>query len=80
MSATCSGRWGCGKSWGGKRASHCTVCHQTFSGDTMGDAHKPLFKPCLTPEEMQEKGWRLVKEVWRGPEMPADVLAKVVGS
>lgn len=26
---------------------------------------------CLTVEEMQAKGWRLVKDVWRGPETEA---------
>lgn len=80
MSATCSGKFGCGKTWGGERASHCTVCHQTFGGDTMGDQHKRLGKPCLTEDEMREKGWREVKGVWRGQPMPDDVLAKVVGS
>lgn len=84
MTATCSGRWGCGKSWGGLRMEHCTVCHQTFSGQTLGDAHSVgkdvMAKVCLTPDEMSAKGWRLVKDVWRGAAMPADVLAKRVSA
>lgn len=84
MSATCSGRAGCGARWGGLRMEHCTVCHQTFSSPTLGDAHSVgkdvMQKRCLTPDEMTAKGWRLVKTVWRGPAMPADVLAKRVSA
>lgn len=84
MKATCSGKFGCGKSWGGLRAEHCTVCHQTFSGQSLGDAHSVgrdvMDKVCLTPTEMEDKGWRLVGDVWRGPAMPADVLAKRVSA
>jgi hypothetical protein len=79
MKTTCSGKWGCGKTWGGLRSSHCTICHQSFSGDTLGDAHKRLSTPCLTADEMREKGWRLVDDVWRGPEMSDEQLAKRLG-
>ncbi|WP_428844217.1 hypothetical protein [Brevibacterium celere] len=30
----------CGKSWGGRKPEHCTVCHETFSGTTAGDRHR----------------------------------------
>lgn len=76
MKATCSGKFGCGKSWGGLRSSHCTSCHQSFSGDSMGDAHKRMGQPCMTVDEMTEKGWRLDGDVWRGPAMTDEAKAK----
>lgn len=80
MKTTCSGKHGCGKSWGGLRASHCTVCHQSFSGDTIGDQHKRIGQPCMTADEMRDKGWRLVGDVWRGLEMTPEQLAKRVSA
>lgn len=64
MTSTCSGRHGCGKSWGGTRAEHCTVCHETFSGATSGDKHR-RNGACLDPTEI---GLHLDgKGVWRFP-------------
>lgn len=65
----------CGAVWTGLRMEHCTVCHQTFSGSSLGDAHRvgshfPEQRRCLTFAEMEAKGWRVTNEkahLWRGP-------------
>ena len=65
MSAACTGPRGCGKSWGGTRAEHCTECHETFTGTTAGDKHRvgdpaiwdgPKRRRCLTVTEMTARG------------------------
>lgn len=66
------------------RAEHCTECHQTLSGQTLGDAHRtgdhhPDTRRCLAEAEMLAKGWRLVDGVWRGKAMTEAQLAKRFG-
>lgn len=55
----------CRKTWGGLRAEHCRVCHETFSGSSAGDKHRtgdhgvfvgPERRRCLTSDEMTERG------------------------
>jgi hypothetical protein len=55
----------CERSWGGLRAEHCRVCHETFSGTTAGDRHRvgvyetpvlPAGRRCLSVAEMTAKG------------------------
>lgn len=57
--------WKCGKTWGGSRTEHCTVCHESFTGSTSGDMHRtgdhavnegPDRRRCLTVDEMTGKG------------------------
>jgi hypothetical protein len=73
MTASCR----CGARWSGLRMEHCTVCHQTFPGSSLGDAHR-VGRPdtpqrrCLTPDEMRDKGWALTQRgnstpVWHMP-------------
>lgn len=54
----------CDAKWKTLRAEHCTLCHQTFSGTTTGDAHRvgdhgvtkgPRRRRCLPPEEVKIK-------------------------
>lgn len=79
MTTTCTA---CGKSWGGLRAEHCTVCHETFSGTTAGDRHRtgdhavfvgPDRRRCLTADEMRDKGLEQnTKGIWtNGGDFPA---------
>lgn len=71
----------CGATWFGFRVQHCTVCHQTFSSETTGDAHRvgpfrqsvdePNRRHCLTPDELRALGlWTETNEygteVWHG--------------
>lgn len=62
MAGSC---WKCSKTWGGMRAEHCGVCHETFTGTTAGDMHRvgdhavfegPDRRRCLDADEMREKG------------------------
>lgn len=57
----------CGKTWGGHRPEHCTVCHETFTGNEAGDRHRvgdhndrdpnsPDRRRCLTSAEMLGAG------------------------
>lgn len=80
MKASCK----CGATWGGLRAEHCTECHQTFSGQTLGDGHRtgdhhPDTRRCLSEAEMIGKGWRLVDSVWHGKAMSDEDKAKRFG-
>lgn len=80
MTATCR----CGATWTGFRASHCTVCHSTFAGNEMGDAHRigehtPDTRRCLTHAEMVKKGWRDDAGMWRGPAMSDELKATMWG-
>jgi len=64
----------CLAEWGGFRAEHCRVCHQTFSGTSTGDTHRvgdhgtlllPLGRRCLTPAEMDARGMVLNRnKIW----------------
>jgi hypothetical protein len=67
----------CGAVWFGFRVEHCTVCHQTFSGETTGMAHRvgPYdnadSRRCLTPNQLRGLGlWIETNEygtaVWHG--------------
>jgi hypothetical protein len=67
------GRDRCGANWLGFRIEHCTLCHQTFSGSSTGDAHRvgPHPQRCLTAEELLGLGlWietnKYGTEVWHG--------------
>ena len=83
MSAWTDSRCGKQVPWG--RAEHCTVCHESFSGAVTGDAHRTGphddTRRCLTEAEMLAKGWREVTrhgaQVWTGPAMSAEALARL---
>ena len=57
MTTTCRR---CGATWHGLRLEHCTVCHQTFTGTSAGDAHRVgahgPARRCLTVDEMTAAG------------------------
>lgn len=63
----------CGAYWTGNRPEHCTVCHQTFGGETAGNKHRygtfdPPERKCHDAEWMRGKGWHLDEHnVWRLP-------------
>lgn len=47
---------------GAQSISHCTVCHETFRSNYVGDRHRvgefePDTRRCLTPDEMRARGW-----------------------
>jgi hypothetical protein len=67
----------CGAAWDGLRTEHCTVCHQTFSGESTGEAHRvgpfnpPGLRRCRAPDELAALGlWvernRHGTDVWHG--------------
>lgn len=65
----------CGAVWSGHRAEHCTICHETFSGSTTGDAHRvgphDGNRRCLTGDELTALGlWAEPNQygtpVWHG--------------
>lgn len=65
----------CGAVWFGFRVEHCTLCHQTFSGETTGQAHRvgPFNgkRRCRTAKELTRLGlWTETNEygteVWHG--------------
>jgi len=74
---------GCAPIRVGQRAQHCTgwvgpgstgdPCHQTFSGTSLGDAHRvgditDGTRRCLSVEEMADRGWhRSDNGVWHWP-------------
>lgn len=71
------GHCACGATWHGFRVEHCTVCHQTFSGETTGNAHRvgpfnpPGKRRCLKPNKLTGLGlWietnQYGTEVWHG--------------
>lgn len=71
----------CQREWGGFRAEHCRVCHQTFSGTIAGDKHRvgdhgtlllPLGRRCLSVAEMEARGMELNRNnIWtNGGESP----------
>jgi hypothetical protein len=70
----------CGATWFGHRIEHCTVCHQTFSGERTGMAHRvgqhdvwegPERRRCLSADELTALGlWAETNpygtHVWHG--------------
>ena len=64
MKTTCQT---CGKTWGGYRTEHCTECHQTFSSNTSGDAHRrgefPRGRYCTTEGLVHDPN----RDVWKTP-------------
>lgn len=64
MKTTCQE---CGKSWGGVRASHCTVCHESFSSEGSGDKHRrgeyPSKRYCSTEGLVHDDK----RDVWKLP-------------
>lgn len=78
----------CGQSWShADRRSHCTVCHRTFGGHTVGDAHR-IGGECLTDIQMWARGYvRREKTAsgitwleWGGEDMPEGVHDRAVGA
>jgi hypothetical protein len=74
---TGKGHHTCGATWFGFNVEHCTVCHQTFSGETTGNAHRvgphdpPGRRRCRTPAELTALGlWvetnQYGTDVWHG--------------
>lgn len=75
----------CGAEWSGRRIQHCTVCHETFAGTDVGDAHRigefGVDRRCRTVAEMRQfltkSGHPRFRpqtnpygtRVWSGPEM-----------
>ncbi|MGH9252730.1 MAG: hypothetical protein ACRD0W_24920 [Acidimicrobiales bacterium] len=67
----------CDAVWFGQRIEHCTVCHQTFSGESTGMAHRvgphdpPGRRRCLSSDELTALGlWvetnQYGTDVWHG--------------
>lgn len=60
----------CGKEIRGGKAEHCSVCHQTFTGTSAGDAHRVgshgVDRRCLTPDEMRSHPKRPMEQDRRG--------------
>jgi hypothetical protein len=58
----------CGTSWGGLKAEHCTVCHETFANTRAGDRHragKHGARFCRPPDEVGLH--RDSRGIWRLP-------------
>jgi hypothetical protein len=71
----------CGKSWTGYRTEHCPAsgCHETFSGQSTGDAHRVGDhndgRRCLSPDEMRDKGLVLdSRGIWSTKEWTPPIL------
>lgn len=65
----------CGARFRGQQ-NHCTLCHRTFSTETVGDRHRvgtydPPARRCVSDEEMVKKGFerldRALGPVWGYP-------------
>lgn len=59
---------------------YCSVCGEPFQSQTLFDKHRvgkyePDERRCLTPDEMQAKGWRHDGRTWRGPKAESDIWA-----
>lgn len=82
----------CGDVWvfHGDRTSHCRVCHETFEGGELWDAHRILSTGgkyvCANAATMSFRGRRLRKEAdpvpgvetsgtWRGPKIDPTVFS-----
>jgi hypothetical protein len=70
--ATC-GR--CAARWTATRAAHCAGCHRTFSTVSGFDKHR-RDGGCLEPAAV---GLELRNGMFRGPQLPRDVLAARLG-
>ena len=73
---------GCTTRWSGIGRAHCSGCHITFATATLFDRHRRLRgedSTCLDPATIETKDGplRLRGDVWFGPEMPADALARM---
>jgi hypothetical protein len=70
----------CGKEWKGSSAAHCSNCHETFSGDTLFDAHwytrNDGIRDCRRAGDGSDfwAGKRLVGGVWRWPAMSQSLI------
>lgn len=74
----------CPATWGGRRMAHCGACHCTFASVALFDLHRVSegeHGRCLHPAYVEDRDgkprMRLLGSVWHGPEMPAEVLAKL---
>jgi hypothetical protein len=65
----------CGARYSPRSGGHCRGgayggCCQSFAGDAVAGSHRvgpydpPDARRCLTPQEMQAKGWHLGKRGW----------------
>jgi hypothetical protein len=54
--------------------SHCRACDQTFSSVGTFDRHRTgkhgVDRRCMTVEEMETDGMRLIAGLWKGEQMP----------
>ena len=64
MKTTCRD---CGKSWGGYRSSHCTVCHESFSSDAAGDKHRRGEYPNGRVCDTSKFAYDAKRDVWKLP-------------
>lgn len=74
---------GCDARWTGSRAAHCSACHRTFGGVGLFDSHRTMqgdHGTCLDPANLTNGQGDPVAffrdDMWRGPEMPDDQLAR----
>ena len=80
----------CGTIWRqrGNLTGHCTKCHETFEGVSLFDRHQHTGPDgrtiCTNPADITlgkaETRLEQVDGVWRGPRMPADVIAARFGT
>lgn len=51
----------CGAYWTARRACHCTVCHQTFAGETLYSRHQEVTRgtaTCISGSTFRRWKWR----------------------
>lgn len=72
----------CGAMWGGRRTSHCTACHNTFTGPTAFDQHRPgqcdLVGLVVVRESGNQQVWGCPDHTgrWGGPPRSADPVER----
>ncbi|MCQ9384389.1 FDXHR family putative zinc-binding protein [Brevibacterium moorei] len=57
----------CKKTWSGPDARHCLFCHETFSSELSGNAHRKRLSPegfCCTTEGLV---WNAKRAMWQMP-------------
>jgi hypothetical protein len=81
LNFTCGG---CGASWTGLAAAHCSACHRTFAAARLFDDHRSMVGPrehgsCRNPVTITRGGKRIMfwrEGMWRGPEMTDEDRAR----
>jgi hypothetical protein len=74
----------CPNTWRGTTASHCTVCHETFSSDSAGDRHRtgPFThegRVCLPPASIG-LAYDATRAVWKwSKKVQGEGLAGLLG-